>query len=147
MIANYQNPYMNNPYVTNPVNYMQGGYGNNMYQSAANNINGLPGRMVETFDSITANEVSMNGQPSIFIKNDLSEVMIKAWANDGTIKSAQYVPKTLEADNAIPGQEKSLVDLSQEFVDRFEILNERLDNIEKALLPKTSTRKKVDNNE
>lgn len=45
--------------------------------------NGMSGRYVNDFSEITANDVPMNGQGEVFVKNDLSEVQIRAWNANG----------------------------------------------------------------
>ncbi len=64
-------------------------------------------KMVDNIDSISANDVPMQGI-SVFPKNDLSEVYVKSWQPNGTISTIRYVKsfdtdaKTIQGDNLPP---------------------------------------------
>lgn len=51
--------------------------------------NGINGRVVDNFDSISVNEVPMTGI-SVFPKTDLSEVVVKKWTPNGTIQTLRF---------------------------------------------------------
>lgn len=129
----YQNPYMNtnyNPYQTQYQQYAP------QYQAQ----NGLSGRYVDSFDSITANEVSMDGKPSFFIKNDMSEIQARVWNANGTISN--FVFKPLFDEKGINSQETNKNSFSNELgAFKTEIFN-RLDAIENRL-PKPRAKKEV----
>lgn len=80
----YQN-YLNYPQQNQPM-YP---YGNIMQQMASQNI---AGRTVADFSEITASEIPMDGRSAIFPKSDLSEIVVKNWAADGTIRTIAFKP-------------------------------------------------------
>lgn len=72
-------------------------FGNSFHQMQAQNQEAniqtsLNGRIIDDISNVTANEVSMNGSPSVFIKNDFSEIYLKQWQSDGTIKTMRFMP-------------------------------------------------------
>lgn len=109
---------INNPYQTTPMmnnNYMpmQNPYADRMnflqsYQqslqqpvagtqmSLANQqpmpqqIAGINGRIVQAVENINANEVPMDGSMAFFPKQDMSEIYVKGWNADGTIRTIVY---------------------------------------------------------
>lgn len=64
---------------------------------------GLNGRTVQVVENINANEVPMDGSMAFFPKQDLSEIYVKGWNADGTIKTIVYKPqidnKSMQAVN------------------------------------------------
>lgn len=149
MIPNYQNPYMNNLY---QAPYAQNAYGNQQLQNyqVANNNQTIVGSVVNDFNSITANDVPMDGRPATFVKNDLSEIQLRSWTSNGQIQNIVFKPiENNEPNNSTLSKEKSVLALSDEVTALFDGINSRLDKIEKAVMPKTSTspRKKVGSDE
>lgn len=127
MMQNYQNyqPY-NPPYQPQALYQIP-------YQNTASNT--MPGRMVDNFESISVNEVSMDGNASVFLKKDLSEIQVRKWGSDGRIYTTSYKPilddlSTKQANNQ-----------SEEL----SALNERLQAIEDKIdrLAKPTNAKKV----
>lgn len=53
---------------------------------------GLMARMVDNFESITANDVPMSGG-ALFVKSDGSEIERRVWNADGTISKTSYLPQ------------------------------------------------------
>lgn len=51
----------------------------------------LNGRLIDSIDTISANDVPMQGV-SVFPKSDFSEVYIKTWTPNGTIKTVRFLP-------------------------------------------------------
>ena len=62
-------------------------------------IAGINGRIVQTVENINANEVPMDGSMAFFPKQDMSEIYVKGWNADGTIKTVVYKPYTAPKDN------------------------------------------------
>lgn len=48
-------------------------------------------RYVDNFDVITANDVPM-GSKAVFVKNDGSEIQVRAWGKMGNIEMTSYLP-------------------------------------------------------
>lgn len=81
----------------------------------------LYGRVVNTSDEITPNDIPTNGTIGLFPQSDYSCIFAKQWNNDGRITTIKFVPEAVSED-----VETSQTDIS-------EIL-ERLDNIETLLV-------------
>lgn len=92
----------------------------NTPQMQPQNQGAIFGRLVNDESEIMPNEVPMDGSISIFPKSDGSEVIIKSWAQNGTISTVKYVP-VVEGDT--PNQENN----------PFSDIIDRLDRIEKRL--------------
>ena len=58
---------------------------------------GIFGKVVQSQDSIVANDVPMNGAVAFFPKSDLSEIYAKQWSADGTISTMVFKP--IQNDN------------------------------------------------
>lgn len=67
-------------------------YGQYAQRPAAQQPLGLNGMMVQSVDSITADAVPMDGSAAFFPKQDLSEIYVKSWNPDGTIKTLTFRP-------------------------------------------------------
>lgn len=117
----------------NPYYFQQSTYQPIMYQQTASSLNG---RMVDSFDSITANDVPMSGI-SIFPTNDLSQIAIKRWTPQGTIQTNFYkaFEPTLEPKTDILSTEaeKSPYDDFRVVIDglksEIETLNSKIDKL------------------
>lgn len=93
----------------------------------------LSGRMVNSFDEVTANDVPMNGTMAVFPKADLSEIECRQWNANGTISKIVYKPiledkpNTLSSEiqnkeyEAIKGQLDTLYTMLQSLLDRKEV--------------------------
>lgn len=77
----------------------------------------IPGRMINSIEEVMPNEVPMDGNISLFVKNDYSSIYAKAWNSDGTITTVRFVRE----------------DNSERKDEPFAKIMERLDNIEKSL--------------
>ena len=53
---------------------------------------GLNGKVVDSVDRITANDVPMDGSVAIFPKKDMSEIYLKSWTPNGTIATVVFKP-------------------------------------------------------
>ena len=124
--------YMNSVY--NPQGFYPQQYGNyapyqqiqqqrfqpqEQYQAVQNQQTiGLNGRIVQVVENINANEVPMDGSMAFFPKQDLSEIYVKGWNADGTIKTIVYKPqidnKSMQAVNTSLDTEKLKIDLSEQ---------------------------------
>lgn len=77
----------------------------------------IPGRMINSIEEVMPNEVPMDGNISLFVKNDYSSIYAKAWNSDGTITTVRFVRE----------------DNSERKDEPFAKIMERLDNIEKSI--------------
>ena len=108
---------------------------------------GIIGRSVNDFSEITANDVPMDGRSAVFPKNDMSEIQVRTWGNDGKIITTSYKPilehKNQMADISILESEKLKIRLSDDvtaaFMKRFDDIEKRLDEFAIKSAAKTST--------
>lgn len=99
---------------------------------------GLNGRIVQAVENINANEVPMDGSMAFFPKQDLSEIYVKGWNADGTIKTIVYKPqidnKSVQAVNSSFDTEKLKIDLSEQatadIMQRFDDLSAKIEQLE-----------------
>lgn len=123
-----------NPYYFQQPNYQMQNY-TPQYQNFPQNVAQINGRLVDSIDNVTANDVPMTGI-SVFPKNDMSEVYIKSWQNDGTIKTLKFalqsaldnsmgILSSKEVDGAKRGDSEEIKGV----LERLEIIEEKLDKI------------------
>lgn len=101
-------------------------------------IAGINGRIVQTVENINANEVPMDGSMAFFPKQDMSEIYVKGWNADGTIKTIVYKPYTAPKDNQtvnpMANTENAKFTLSDEstelFMNKFDELSEKIGQLE-----------------
>ena len=106
-------------------------------QQAAQRING---RVVQSADMITANDVPMDGSVAFFPTQDLSEIYAKSWDANGKIVTRLFKPVSDSyPSNTTQDTEKLKIGLSDEvtqvFMKRFDELEKRIDD----LIPKKAT--------
>lgn len=113
---------------------------------------GIFGKVVQSQDSIVANDVPMNGSVAFFPKSDLSEIYAKQWSADGTISTMVFKPAQNDNPNKLSQDtEKLKIGLSDEateiFNKHFDTLFLKMEELEKKIdeksLTKTNTRTKV----
>lgn len=148
-------PYQNNMYHQMP--YVQQQYGVNSYipymqprfqqpevqvpqqpPQAQQMPGGLNGMVVQTIENVTADCVPMDGSAAFFPKQDLSEIYVKSWCADGTIRTLTYKPvqpnttKEVQADT-----DKMASGLAQNVTEVFERhfneLSEKIDRLEQSM--------------
>lgn len=131
-----------NPYLFQNPYSMQ--CGNPTLQSTQNSYNpltqpiGINGKYVNDFNEITASDVPMNGQPSLFIRNDRSEIQLREWSPNGQIISTQFVPCiTQEQPSTQPA-----FDVNAVIEPIFERLSQLEDKLDKLSKPATVKAKK-----
>lgn len=100
----------------------------------------LSGRFVDAFESITANDVPMDGNGAIFVKRDGSEIQVRNWTAQGTIATSVFKPVQMANPKEISGTgSTSEIRLSDDVVamlqEQFEKINKRFDELEKSILP------------
>ena len=113
---------------------------------------GIFGKVVQSQDSIVANDVPMNGAVAFFPKSDLSEIYAKQWSADGTISTMVFKPIQNDNPNKLSQDtEKLKIGLSDEaaevFEKHFDTLFSKIEELEKKIdeksLTKNSARTKV----
>lgn len=147
----YQAPMMNNSYMQsqNPymdrMNFLQN-YQQSLQQQPMQmnqqlmpqQIAGINGRIVQAVENINANEVPMDGSMAFFPKQDMSEIYVKGWNADGTIRTIVYKPYTepggSNAGNPTTDTENAKFTLSDEstelFMSKFDELSEKIRQLE-----------------
>lgn len=114
-------------------------------------IAGINGRMVQAVENINANEVPMDGSMAFFPKQDLSEIYVKGWNADGTIKTIVYKPYTApkgnQTVNSMGNAENAKFTLSDEstqlFLNKFEELSEKIGQLEDRFDKSLGTQRKT----
>ena len=113
-------------------------------------VAGINGRIVQAVENINANEVPMDGSMAFFPKQDMSEIYVKGWNADGTIKTIVYKPYTDPKDNqtvnSIANTENAKFTLSDEstqlFLNKFEELSEKIGQLEDRFDKSLGTQRK-----
>ena len=82
---------------------------------------GLCGRMVNSVEEVTANDVPMNAPFAIFPKADGAEIYIKSWGANGLIQTVTYKPQLDGKQNELPKEDTETL---------FAPIMDRLDQIE-----------------
>ena len=149
MNSNYQMP-VPNPYMDRMAQLQQ--YQQNLQPAQIPGTypqqpQGIIGRSVNDFSEITANDVPMDGRSAVFPKNDMSEIQVRTWGNDGKIITTSYKPilehQNQMADISILESEKLKIGLSDDvtaaFMKRFDDIEKRLDEFAIKSAAKTST--------
>lgn len=165
MINPYQQmtyPQINSPYMER-MNYMQQ-YQQNLQPVQQQNVPvqtqqpmGITGRTVQSVEQITANEVPMDGSLAFFPRQDMAEIYAKQWNADGTIKTVIYRPVIDNAVNSQGNNQNQQItipdDVTQAFMNRFDELSNKMEQLENSLTKsstnqrKTSTKKDGDLND
>lgn len=106
---------------------------------------GIFGKVVQSQDSIVANDVPMNGSVAFFPKSDLSEIYAKQWSADGTISTMVFKPVQNDNTNKLSQDtEKLKIGLSDEatevFEKHFDTLFLKIEELEKKIDEKSSTK-------
>ena len=101
-------------------------------QAPQQQARGLNGMVVQSVDNVTADCVPMDGSAAFFPKQDLSEIYVKSWNSDGTIRTIVYRPIELTA-----GDRKTDSGLSESatevFQKRFDELFGKIEQLEQTI--------------
>lgn len=155
-------PQFNSPYMER-TNYMQQ-YQQNLQPVQQQSVpvqsqqtTGIAGRTVQSVEQITANEVPMDGSLAFFPRQDMAEIYAKQWNADGTIKTVIYRPvmdNTVNSQGNNQNQQITIPDdVTQAFMNRFDELSGKIEQLENSLtksstnVRKTSTKKDGDLND
>lgn len=139
-------PYIN-PYLFQNPSFFNGG--NPISQNIPNAYNnvGINGKYVNDFSEVTASDVPMGGQPSVFIKNDRNEIQLREWSPNGQIVSTLYKPyfepKNDEVSNLSTTVQQPLFDVNTDIIEPiFERISALEDKLDKLSKPTTIRAKK-----
>lgn len=103
---------------------------------------GLNGRVVDSFDSIMASDVPMDGTFAMFPKRDMSEVCVKYWTGEGKIATIVFKPMS-EVCTEVPADNESrakLDELSNVLGGIYEKIDVLSNKVDEALKTKNFTR-------
>ena len=143
---NFQPNQIQNPYIDRFAQNQAMQQMNQIQNQPVQQLQGLNGRILDDFGTITANDVPMDAMGALFIKSDGTEIQRRVWTSNCTIATSRFKPVLEEQVNNLPqGEEKAKFDLSdastEAFMKRFDDITERLDKMEKSF-GKTTTRSK-----
>lgn len=98
----------------------------------------INGMMVASADNITADCVPMDGSAAFFPKHDLSEIYVKNWCADGTIRTLTFKPISEPHTGNLPKSDlESNLRLSDAitglFESKFNELSEKIDRLEQSM--------------
>ena len=98
--------------------------------------------IVQSIDNITADSVPMDGSIAVFPKQDLSEIYVKNWNADGTIRTLTFKP-VVQDEN----KETVETDISAILDEKFSELTNKLNRLENSInkLKSRNYRKENDN--
>lgn len=119
-----------NPWTTRPQSQIQPMPVEQPQQVMQPQVKPLTGKVVQTLEAITANDVPMDGSVAFFPKQDLSEIYIKSWNADGTIRTMTFKPVTENVD--ITSGAKTEENING-IMERFDSIENKLSEIEQVL--------------
>lgn len=136
-------PFTNPNYFQQTTPIPQMNYGYNVYPrmpqmtvpEIQQPIGNISGKIVQTVEQITADDVPMNGSVAFFPKQDMSEIYAKSWGADGMIRTIVFKPtESASPNNLSPKEEKMKFDLSDEatdlFLNKFDELSDKIEQLE-----------------
>lgn len=103
---------------------------------------GLNGRVVESFESIMASDVPMDGNFAIFPKKDMSEVCVKYWTGEGKIATIVFKPLSeVRTEASVENENKAkLNELSNVLSGIYEKIDILSNKVDEALKTKSYSR-------
>lgn len=135
----HQMPYVQQQYGVNSyIPYMQPRFQQQEVQvpqqppQAQQMPGGLNGMVVQTIENVTADCVPMDGSAAFFPKQDLSEIYVKSWCADGTIRTLVFKPveitgNTNKNDSGLPENATAI------FEKRFDELFGKIEQLEQTI--------------
>lgn len=148
-------PYQNNMYPQMP--YVQQQYGVNSYipymqprfqqpevpvQQQTSSVQqmprGLNGMIVQAIENVTADCVPMDGSAAFFPKQDLSEIYVKSWCADGTIRTLTYKPVQPDVSKEVQADANKMAsglaqNVTEVFERHFNEISEKIDRLELSI--------------
>lgn len=151
---NFQPTQVQNPYIDRYAQQQQTQqmFPSQMSGTSQQQVQGLNGRIVDDFGTISANDVPMDTVGAIFIKSDGSEIQRRVWSSNGTISTISFKPVFDGQTNNLPQtEENAKFDLSEAstevFMRRFDDITERLEKMEKNFGRTARGKKEAETNE
>lgn len=146
---NYYNQYMTqnyNPVMAPTPRYVQPEQYQQNYQQSM-----LVGRVTDDTNTITANEIPMDGRFALFPKSDMSEIIAKKWSPDGNIITISYKAQTDAkmngTDISSSNSGKSILAVSEEatngIMERLNELYLKIEQLETKITPSRSKKESV----
>lgn len=112
-------------------------------QMPARAVPQISGRVVNSLDDITVQEVPTDGTVALFPSADGKCIYSKRWTPDGNILTMRFVPEVQEAQPQQPSPLDVINDRISELFDVVERIEERLPYEVEAKRPATTRRKAV----
>lgn len=137
---NYQPPMYNQQQIPNP--YMDRLTQLQTMQQSMQQYGNLNGKVIDSFESIMANDVPMDGTFAIFPKRDMSEICLKYWTGEGKIATIVFKPASEVYTEASSENESrvKLDELSNSLNNIYEKIDILSDKVDEVLKIKNSTR-------
>ena len=112
-------------------------------QAMSQQIVGINGRIVQAAENINANELPMDGSTAFFPKQAMSEIYVKGWNADGTIRTLTFKPVLNDKTDILSGDtEKLEFDLSEKATEgimaKLNELSEKIEQLSLGTQRKTS---------
>lgn len=103
----------------------------------------ISGRVVNSIDDITVQEVPTDGTVALFPSSDGKCIYSKCWTPDGNILTMRFVPETSEAQPKQPSQLDIIDNRISELFDAVERIEDRLQYDVETKRTSTTRRKAV----
>ena len=134
---NFNQPMQQNPYMDRLAQLQ------NIQMQQQRQIQTVNGRFVQSAEEVNASDVTMDGTMSLFPKADMTEIYGKAWQSDGTIKTVVFRPileeqSTNTQQNTENVENNVFLEFKEQITEMLNAINNRFDNLEKTLKPKTT---------
>lgn len=95
----------------------------------------VPGKIVNDFNEVMANDVPLDGRVAVFMKNDYSEMQARSWQPDGTIRTVRFTAAIPQAKNEPQVEQKTPemanFDVLNGIAEQIATLNEKIDRLSK----------------
>lgn len=103
-----------------------------------NQLQGISGKIVDSIEVVKATDIPVDGSNHYFPKADNSEIYTKRWLPNGTTEVMVF----RKVDENIPEEPKvDLAALETNIIEHLEMIDERIDRLQRGLIPKGNTRK------
>lgn len=94
------------------------------------------GKVVDSVDIVRVTDIPMDGNAYYFPKADMSEVYSKRWLPNGSTEINTYVKVDVNQ------MEENKNTFENNLMDKLDSISDRIDKLEKNLIPKTNSRTK-----
>lgn len=104
-----------------------------------NNLSGISGKIVDSIEVVKATDIPVDGSSHYFPKADNSEIYVKRWLANGTTEVVTY--KVVKDEPVVEEPKVDFNAMENNIMDRLDELNERIEKIQKGLIPRNNNRK------